>query len=579
MSITKNEREDLINIYIQEAKKYLENKQIDFAIDRYQKALQHTTKTLPISVYIELSNLYKQEERFAEAVDIFEEARQHFPDNDEIYRLLGATYVRINAIPKAIDNYYKAIDKKNKQPVWLYASLFQLLLKEDRYQEIVKLQSTTQDIENINVASWRTIGIACAKLGKITEAISAYKKAIELDENQPAWLYTSLVQHILKQHKSIDISPEDLSIKTKFFLEEVVNYYQKAISINQNLSHRDYNQLADCLTKLGREWEAASYYIKSIQINPASFSTYIELDKIITKINDGRSKAIKESLNNIIFQPQLESKQVKKMLNQYVDSGFIGVDGNSVNPLGYYFVNQKLKIVYCSIPKNACTLFKNMIVEHSDLCMGYRQSGLNIHEFIGKNKSFLTENLLENLNSSEYFKFAVLRNPFERLVSAYLDKFAKHLDPESFCHEVISQVHQSLGIEPNIEKSITFSQFVHYVAETEDSQLNDHWRPQSNFIGFVKFDSIGQFENLDLLIDEFQDKFKIQITKEVSPHITNYQEFNDDLEFHNLYPQELRMLSGLPKAKQLYTPELKQIVRERYSRDVELYEKTFQVII
>ena len=269
------------------------------------------------------------------------------------------------------------------------------------------------------------------------------------------------------------------------------------------------------------------------------------------------------------------------LLEQLTQLGFLSPNNSSVNPAGYYFINEKLKIVYCSIQKNACTLFKNMLVDNSDLKVKFETSNENIHDFLNQqipNNS--VSHLLSCLSSSEYFKFVILRDPFQRVVSGYLDKIAKHVVPEVFAQEVILSVQTFLGIPPDIQQSITFSQFIDYLVRTPDQQLNDHWRPQYNFIATVKFNLFGQFESLDTVVETLEKNFDIRIRRQVSTHITKYRHFDKDLEFHHMYPHELRRLEGgMPVAKNFFTDELSQKFQLRYEQDIALYNRHFKTSI
>jgi SAM-dependent methyltransferase len=248
-----------------------------------------------------------------------------------------------------------------------------------------------------------------------------------------------------------------------------------------------------------------------------------------------------------------------------------------------YVVNQKYKIIYCPIPKNACTLFRTIMVKHSDAGEKYEKSQHDIHKYLVQNDTGVKLNDFLELKKSEYFKFVVLRNPFDRLVSAYLDKIAKRHKLAPFVRDVVESVYNSLDQEPDYRRSITFSQFVHYLVKTEDYSLNEHWRPQHTFLGegMIEFDLIGQFEKLDLVIESLENKFGFPLETQVSNHITNYD--NDDrhnLErFNDAYPKQLRSLEAFPKACQFYTPELEQLIRDRYTKDFEIYERQFETKI
>ncbi len=248
-----------------------------------------------------------------------------------------------------------------------------------------------------------------------------------------------------------------------------------------------------------------------------------------------------------------------------------------------YLVNHKHKIIYCPIPKNACTFLKTMMIEQSDQLVKYQQSKQNIHQYLGRKDTSFRLTDLSCFHNPDYFKFAILRNPFKRLVSGYLDKIAKRTQPESFALAVIERVYQSLGEKTNLEKSITFKQFINYLVETEDIKLNEHWRPQSTFLGLglFTFDFIGQFERLDLAISYLESKFKLKIPINVvqhhnqGNHITNYSNLHSNKTFEDTYPEELRQLDGFPAVEQFYTPELEALVKDRYAEDLEIYSSQF----
>ena len=239
------------------------------------------------------------------------------------------------------------------------------------------------------------------------------------------------------------------------------------------------------------------------------FDNLSELSRTLNKLDEASSKGNRQSWLaswKVLLEQDPKSYAFAHSLTQL---GFLGRDRSSVNPAGYYFVNEQLKTVYCSIPKNACTLFKTMLVDNSKFKSEFEASGTGVHEFSNQRLQVSSAAyLLECLSSKEYFKFVILRNPFDRIVSGYLDKFAKHVIPEAFVQNIILDVQTSLGLVPDIEKSITFSQFVDYLATTPDNQLNDHWRPQNNFVSTVNFDFVGQFEFMDDIIKTLESTCK-----------------------------------------------------------------------
>lgn len=94
---------------------------------------------------------------------------------------------------------------------------------------------------------------------------------------------------------------------------------------------------------------------------------------------------------------------------------------------------------------------------------------------------------LKNLDS--YFKFTIVRNPYRRILSAYLDKIEKTSGSKRMI------VTKLLNKQQNDE--ITFSEFLDFL-ENGGLRQNGHWAPQTDFLVFPidQYDYIGKLENL-----------------------------------------------------------------------------------
>ena len=247
-----------------------------------------------------------------------------------------------------------------------------------------------------------------------------------------------------------------------------------------------------------------------------------------------------------------------------------------------YLFDREHKFIYCPIAKNACTLFKNVLIKISDRRENYEHSGLKIHEYIDQNRQDFILDRFTYLEQKDYFKFIILRNPFKRIVSTYGDKFVKRLDHrDPHAVPVIREVYQHLGKEVDFEKSITFSQFVDYLMRTEDCNLDSHWRPQSIYFapGLVKFDYVGQFERLDTVIKHIEQKLDIKIDAAVSTHRINYANVQGDRKYHDWYPHQLNQLDHFPTSSEFYTPELEAKIAHKYAQDIAIYEEEFNTTL
>ncbi len=385
---------------------------------------------------------------------------------------------------EAIAAYKAAIKVQPIEHVWIYLALGPLLVKQGSVDDAIACYKKALALEPNSSKAYTLLGLALEQKGLLSESIASYRKAIAI-EPQPAWVYQKLASII---HQNPDSDP----------------------------------------------LESAASYIRAMYIQDR-YSSYNQMHQVLSVLLELSETAYKQKMQSLWKNSEYQDPQNALFARRLVTLGFLDTHKSPVNPAGYYFINEELKTVYCSIPKNACTLFKRMLVDNSPLKQEFDTSPQNIHTFLNqKIPNTSARHLLKCLSSSDYFKFVVLRNPFCRLVSGYLDKFAKHVMPEPFVREVIANVQTALAIEPDIKKSITFSQFVNYLVRTPDHELNDHWRPQHNFIAAVPFDFIGQFEAMDSVISDLEDTLNISIRKRVSSHITQYRQFNTDFEFWNM---------------------------------------------
>lgn len=110
----------------------------------------------------------------------------------------------------------------------------------------------------------------------------------------------------------------------------------------------------------------------------------------------------------------------------------------------------------------------------------------------------------------KYFKFIFVRNPFDRLLSAYKDKIECGVDLRSTCNLQTSPNHRlAIGraiYNANIRqdaillksgKSITFKEFLQVLIDKPVG--NKHWMQYKNVVDFCdfEFDHIGKVETIN----------------------------------------------------------------------------------
>jgi hypothetical protein len=164
------------------------------------------------------------------------------------------------------------------------------------------------------------------------------------------------------------------------------------------------------------------------------------------------------------------------------------------------------------------------------------------------------ENKLQSkIIEEQYYKFAFVRNPWDRFVSGYMDlnkhvpgRFSKRYSPLATQEET-----------PNWYKSWDFENFNDFCLRFKESgwYKDTHFKPQFDFVsidGKLSVDFIGRFENLN---DDYQQVLN-NIGSEPLPL----------LHIHK---------SNRERYRSYYTEETKEIVREFYKKDIEEFSYEF----
>lgn len=159
--------------------------------------------------------------------------------------------------------------------------------------------------------------------------------------------------------------------------------------------------------------------------------------------------------------------------------------------LRYHLVFHTKKIIYCFAPKVASSQWKK------ELHVLNEDNGRFTHGEFKRLNQYSPEDALEMLEN--YFTFLFVRDPFERLLSAYKSKFLKQ---NRVFHQTIGRKIIKLS-RPNATKhaldagnDVTFPEFVNYVLKTR--HFDEHWRTfdQLCYPCAIRYDFIGHLENL-----------------------------------------------------------------------------------
>jgi hypothetical protein len=140
-------------------------------------------------------------------------------------------------------------------------------------------------------------------------------------------------------------------------------------------------------------------------------------------------------------------------------------------------IDGELRVFYNRVPKAANT---SVVFSLAKLKTGKEPTTMRVKRSFAKPSDLSEQQVIE---FASYFKFTFVREPYSRVLSAYLSKIARGL---------IKLKRARLSAKP------TFSEFCRYLAEGGLYE-NAHWAPQTTLmlIPLSTFDFIGKVESID----------------------------------------------------------------------------------
>lgn len=161
------------------------------------------------------------------------------------------------------------------------------------------------------------------------------------------------------------------------------------------------------------------------------------------------------------------------------------------------------RLVYVETPKVACTSIKYLVQS-----LELEAQGLPPREFSGPLIHNRRESPLpaigtmprdaveEVLRGPDYFRFTIVRDPFERALSCYLSKIARPLPQRKRIIAAQDGIRHQDAVDDG--RAISFETFLDVVSGQTVREMDIHWRPQSDhlMLGLIPYDFIGRYDAL-----------------------------------------------------------------------------------
>ena len=193
----------------------------------------------------------------------------------------------------------------------------------------------------------------------------------------------------------------------------------------------------------------------------------------------------------------------------------------------YSFYEEDKKVIFVHIPKGAGKYVSRTLLGAPN----------------GTGHSKITYYMRDQKRFESYFKFTFVRNPWDRLVSAFF--YVKNFDPKS---------NDRRFFDHYIGQNITFEGFVTKLADDNFWKLMrkwEHFTPQNEFIcnksGNICVDYLGRYESLDSDLKKIAEKLGVSYNSSKPINVSKRGHFKD-----------------------YYSTETRRIVGQRYTNDISL---------
>lgn len=168
------------------------------------------------------------------------------------------------------------------------------------------------------------------------------------------------------------------------------------------------------------------------------------------------------------------------------------------------YVEDRSRLLYCEVPKAGCSNWKRVLMVLGGSATSARDiphDAAHYSNHLRRLESYDHAGMVDRLRS--YTKVLFVREPLERLVSAFRDKFES---PNSYYHPVFGRPIIS-RYRTNASRTalrtgagVTFREFVQYLLDVRRPVGMDiHWEPVSQLCSpcLLRYNFIGKFESLE----------------------------------------------------------------------------------
>ncbi|MES2499601.1 MAG: sulfotransferase family 2 domain-containing protein [Pseudomonadota bacterium] len=232
--------------------------------------------------------------------------------------------------------------------------------------------------------------------------------------------------------------------------------------------------------------------------------------------------------------------------------------------------SKRYKLLYVATPKVACTSLKWWFANLEDFADALRKTtdsiesdpDLIIHDMIYSVAPTVAglpfEELFIPLTSEDYFRFAVVRNPFKRVFSAWQSKLLLR-EPQQIGPYVNCDFYKQ-SIKSAADIALAFEGFLEHLAKNESPNFLDlHWMPQLDLLrpDLINYSKLVKIENTE------------ELSTALSERLGN--------EFIDPFATRSANESLIPYLPELITARSTELITLLYAKDFEAFDYSKQL--
>ncbi|MEM9273924.1 MAG: glycosyltransferase, partial [Cyanobacteria bacterium P01_F01_bin.143] len=165
------------------------------------------------------------------------------------------------AIEAAIALYLESLEINENQPDWVYSNLITLLAQANRVEQGLSFKEKALNIHAESDEIHRALGLAFNKQNDFEQAIDCYKKSLEINQEQPDWLYSSLTEMLVESEQ----------------FQEAIAIGHLGLEFHGDFAWLNYH-LAEALSAEENWHEALTYYGKAKELQPDLLGIQVKIN-------------------------------------------------------------------------------------------------------------------------------------------------------------------------------------------------------------------------------------------------------------------------------------------------------------